>query len=108
MTQAARDCLTVASQDNPSGREFLPDAWCRGRLKSDQLGGRAMEVKRGALSLDLALDVDEGRPLVDKIRRALAQGVSDHGLFGFNATFVMFVNQLLHCFYFVATFRVSV
>ena len=44
MTQAARDCLTVASQDNPSGREFLPDAWCRGRLKSDQLGGRSMAV----------------------------------------------------------------
>ena len=39
-----------------------------------------------------------------EIRRALAQGVSDHLCFVFIATFVMSVKQLLHFVDFVATF----
>ena len=42
------------------------------------------------------------------IRWALAQGVSDHELSVFIATFVMSVKQLLHFLDFVATFLVSV
>ena len=42
------------------------------------------------------------------IRRALAQGVSDHRLFVFIATFVMSVKQLLHLFDVGATICVSV
>ena len=42
------------------------------------------------------------------IRRALAQGVSDHELCVFIATFVTSVKQLLHLFDFVATFVASV
>ena len=43
-----------------------------------------------------------------KIRRALAQGVSDHLFFVFIATFVKSVKQLLHFLDFVATFCASV
>ena len=42
------------------------------------------------------------------IRRALAQGVSDHLLFVFIATFVTSVKQLVHFLKFVATFCASV
>ena len=42
------------------------------------------------------------------IRRALAQGVSDHMFFVFIATFVMSAIFVLHVLYFVATFCVSV